>query len=185
MREKSCHGAPAGAQHANMDTRSDCDTGRGSRTRPDRRSKPHRRAGRRRGPVIALRHDFRCRAVRGHSGADQCASPLFPDLDPRSSGGDQQGALSVAEGALSGVGSAPRRRQFPARRSSRLDRALDVRLHHGIRPPVRLWTRHGRCGGHRGRRSLAARHAHHGRARRDQPEPARRRPRRRTPDAAP
>ena len=67
---------------------------------------------------------------------------FFQTLTRAHPAGDQQGAVPLAEGALSDLEQA-RPRQLPPRGAPRADRIADVRLHHRRRPPLSLPARAG------------------------------------------
>ncbi len=71
-------------------------------------------------------------------GLDQHPPPLLPDADPRPPGGDQQGAVSLAEGALSDLGAEREAGRLPPGDAAGADRTADVGLHLRLRPPLPL-----------------------------------------------
>ena len=78
----------------------------GAERRPRRRGRPDRRAGRRGAEPAAPVDDqiFDASPPRRPPGPRQHPPPLLPDADARPSGGDQQGAVPLAAGALSRSG---------------------------------------------------------------------------------
>ncbi len=93
------------------------------------------RQGRRAGG--AGRRRFRRLAPRRAARPRQHASPFLPDADARPPGGDQPGAVSLADGALSDLGAAEAAPPAP-RRAPRPDRIAAVGLHDGGGPSLSL-----------------------------------------------
>ena len=108
------------------------------------------------------------------AGADQHPSSFLPDADARVAGGAGPRAVSLAAGALSGLGAADAGIAGP-RRHRRDVGAAAVRLHHHDRSSLCLSGRAGGRRRYRGRGRQAPRHAGAADARLDEPVAARRR----------
>ena len=134
------------------------------RGRQDRRAGRQGAAGQREG-----RPHLRRFAPRRHPGPRQHPPPFLPDADPRPSGGDQQGALPLAEGALPDLGAERDARGLPPGDAAGADRAPHVGLHLRLRPPLPLPGGARGRDGHPGRGGGAGRHPHDADPRLDEP----------------
>ena len=117
---------------------------------------------------------LRGRRPCGPAGADQHPSSFLPDADPGAAGGDGPRAVSVAAGALSGMGAADAGSPRPRRHRGDVGAAA-VRLHHHDRSSLCLSGRARGRRRYRSRRRQAARRARAADPRLDEPVAARRR----------